>query len=102
MDADLFGPWRPDIIAWGLSNITYRMPLPSGTLIRRRPPVGHLLSPAHDVGREYRVLAALVGTDVPVPAPLGFCADLDVIGAPFYLKPECPVPFSAPARTPAG
>jgi aminoglycoside phosphotransferase (APT) family kinase protein len=35
--------------------------------------------------REFRVLAALDGTDVPVPRPLGLCADPEVIGAPFLV-----------------
>jgi aminoglycoside phosphotransferase (APT) family kinase protein len=87
-DADLSGPWQAEIIAGGLSNLTYRIPLPSGTLILRRPPMGHLLPRAHDVGREYRVISALTGTAVPVPEPLGFCADPDVIGAPFYVMRE--------------
>lgn len=87
-DCDLSGPWQPEIISGGLSNLTYRLPLRSGTLILRRPPLGHLLPRAHDVAREFRILTALTGTDVPVPAPLGFCSDSDVIGAPFYLMPE--------------
>jgi aminoglycoside phosphotransferase (APT) family kinase protein len=87
-EADVSGGWAPEIIAGGLSNITYRLPLPSGTLILRRPPAGHLLPRAHDVAREYRVLAALAPTPVPVPEPLGFCADPDVIGAPFYVMRE--------------
>jgi aminoglycoside phosphotransferase (APT) family kinase protein len=87
-EADVSGLWAPEIIAGGLSNITYRLPLPSGTLILRRPPAGHLLPRAHDVAREYRVLAALAPTPVPVPEPLGFCADPDVIGAPFYVMRE--------------
>jgi len=87
-EADVSGRWAPEIIAGGLSNLTYRLPLPSGTLVLRRPPVGHLLPRAHDVAREYRVLAALAPTPVPVPEPLGFCADPDVIGAPFYVMRE--------------
>jgi aminoglycoside phosphotransferase (APT) family kinase protein len=87
-EADVLGPWAPEVIAGGLSNITYRLPLPSGTLILRRPPVGHLLPRAHDVAREYRVLSALRSTAVPVPMPVGFCADPDVIGAPFYVMRE--------------
>ena len=51
----------------------------------RRPPLGHVLPTAHDMAREYRVLSALRGTDIPVPAPLAICADPEVIGAPFYL-----------------
>jgi aminoglycoside phosphotransferase (APT) family kinase protein len=86
--ADVSGPWAPELIAGGLSNITYRLPLPSGALILRRPPVGQLLPRAHDVAREYRVLAALFGSPVPVPEPLGFCAEPAVIGAPFYVMRE--------------
>jgi aminoglycoside phosphotransferase (APT) family kinase protein len=86
--ADVSGPWAPEIIAGGLSNITYRLPLPSGTLILRRPPLGRLLPRAHDVAREYRVLSALAPTGVPVPTPLGVCSDPDVIGAPFYVMRE--------------
>ncbi len=37
------------------------------------------------MSREFRVLSALAGTDVPVPAPVALCPDTDVIGAPFYL-----------------
>ena len=54
-------------------------------LVLRRPPLGHVLPTAHDMTREFRVLTALHGTDVPVPAPLAICADPDVIGAPFYV-----------------
>ena len=50
----------------------------------RRPPLGHVLETAHDMGREHRVLAALAPTDVPVPRPL-LLAGPDVIGAPFYV-----------------
>jgi len=89
-DADLNGPWAPEIISGGLSNITYRLQLPSGNLIVRRPPLGPLLPRAHDVAREYRVLSALAPTAVPVPEPLGLCTDPDVIGAPFYVMPEVP------------
>jgi aminoglycoside phosphotransferase (APT) family kinase protein len=37
------------------------------------------------MAREYRVLAALADTDVPVARPLALCGDPDVNGAPFYL-----------------
>ena len=85
---DLSGEWAPEVIAGGLSNITYRLPLPSGTLILRRPPAGRLLPRAHDVAREHRVLTALAGSPVPVPEAVAFCADPDVIGAPFYVMRE--------------
>ena len=40
---------------------------------------------AHDMGREHRIIAALAGTPVPVAPARGFCDDLSVNGAPFYV-----------------
>ncbi len=73
------------LISGGRSNLTYRLDLDAGTLVLRRPPLGHVLPTAHDMTREYRVLSALSGTAIPVPATVAFCADADVVGAPFYL-----------------
>jgi aminoglycoside phosphotransferase (APT) family kinase protein len=76
-----------DLIAGGRSNLTYGITLTGGRrIVLRRPPLGHVLPTAHDMGREYRVLAALGdATSVPVPRTLAFCDDEDVIGARFYL-----------------
>ncbi|MFA1548357.1 phosphotransferase family protein [Actinomadura chokoriensis] len=76
-----------DLIAGGRSNLTYGITLDGGRrVVLRRPPLGHVLPTAHDMGREYRVLSALGGgTAVPVPKTLAFCDDEDVIGARFYL-----------------
>jgi len=79
------GPATVDLIAGGRSNLTYRLTTSDGSFIVRRPPLGHVLATAHDMGREYRVMSALRGTDVPVPRTLAMCLDADVIGAPFYL-----------------
>jgi aminoglycoside phosphotransferase (APT) family kinase protein len=84
------GPWRAELIAGGLSNITYRLWLPGGTVILRRPPLANVLPRAHDMGREYRVLRALSGTAVPVPEPLALCSDPDVLGATFYVMRDVP------------
>jgi aminoglycoside phosphotransferase (APT) family kinase protein len=73
------------LIAGGRSNLTYRIDLGGSRLVLRRPPLGHVLPTAHDMSREFRVLTALNGTDIPVPTPVAICADADVIGAPFYL-----------------
>src|SRR5262249_56015590 len=48
-------------------------------------PLGHVLPTAHDMAREFRVISALAGTAVPVPAALLHCADEQVLGAPFYV-----------------
>ncbi|HXW46797.1 MAG TPA: phosphotransferase family protein [Streptosporangiaceae bacterium] len=81
-----FGELRGvQLIAGGRSNLTYRLDLDGAQLVLRRPPLGHVLPTAHDMSREYRVLTALQGTEVPVPTPVAICQDVDVVGAPFYL-----------------
>jgi aminoglycoside phosphotransferase (APT) family kinase protein len=51
--------------------------------VLRRPPLGALNPSAHDVAREYRVVAALHGTGVPVARPIILNEDPSVVGAPF-------------------
>jgi aminoglycoside phosphotransferase (APT) family kinase protein len=80
------GPFEFDLIAGGHSNLTFAVTASDGTrFVLRRPPLGHMLASAHDMGREHRILAGLQNTAVPVPRVDGFCADPDVIGAPFYV-----------------
>jgi len=69
----------------GQSNPTYRVRAASGDFVLRRKPFGQLLSSAHAVDREYRLLSALHPLGFPVPEPLAFCGDPDVIGAIFYV-----------------
>jgi len=75
---------RIELIAGGRSNLTYGVAGEGFDLVLRRPPLGHVLATAHDMGREHRFLQALAGT-VPVPEPVAHCADEQVLGAPFYL-----------------
>ncbi|WP_433479119.1 phosphotransferase family protein [Spirillospora sp. CA-142024] len=79
------GPLRARVIEGGRSNLTYEVTDGRSSWIVRRPPLGHVLATAHDMAREYRVLTALAGTGVPVPATYALCEDPDVIGAPFYV-----------------
>ena len=81
----LDGPLSARVIAGGKSNLTYQVSGPEGDLVLRRPPLGHVLPTAHDMGREFTVIAALHPTGFPVPAPVHLCRDPEVIGAPFYL-----------------
>ena len=78
---------RPNVslIAGGKSNLTYRVESPVGSVILRRPPLGHVLPTAHDMAREHRVMSALQGTSVPVPRMLHLCTDPEVLGQPFYV-----------------
>jgi aminoglycoside phosphotransferase (APT) family kinase protein len=79
------GELSGEVIAGGKSNLTYRITDGSTTWALRRPPLAHVLPTAHDMVREYRVISALAGTDVPVADAVALCADKDVLGAPFYL-----------------
>lgn len=84
--AGLQAPLEFSLIAGGHSNLTYRFVDASGTAyVLRRPPLGHVLESAHDMGREHRIVAALQGSDVPVAPALGLCTDVEINEAPFYL-----------------
>jgi len=69
----------------GHSNLTYLWRFGSTELVLRRPPFGNQVKTAHDMGREYRVLAGLSGHFAPAPRPLLYCVDESVLGAPFYV-----------------
>jgi aminoglycoside phosphotransferase (APT) family kinase protein len=69
----------------GQSNPTYKVQSASGAYALRRKPMGKLLPSAHAIDREYKVMAALHGTGFPVPRPIAFCADEEVIGSTFYV-----------------
>jgi aminoglycoside phosphotransferase (APT) family kinase protein len=75
-----------EVIQGGRSNLTYTVTDADGRrLILRRPPLHGVLESAHDMGREHRIIAALAGSEVPVPATVGFEPDPAVTGAPFYV-----------------
>jgi aminoglycoside phosphotransferase (APT) family kinase protein len=79
-------PFTFEVIAGGLSNLTFKVTgADGGRFVLRRPPLAAALASAHDMGREHRIISALASSDVPVAPALGLCADLDVNGAPFYV-----------------
>jgi aminoglycoside phosphotransferase (APT) family kinase protein len=79
-------PFTVRFISGGRSNLTYQLVDAAGrAIVLRRPPLGHVLQSAHDMGREHRIIDALRDTDVPVANALGLCEDVTVNGAPFYL-----------------
>ncbi len=69
----------------GQSNPTFLLSAGGKRYVLRRKPPGKLLPSAHAVDREYRVLSALHGTDVPVARPYALCQDESVIGTMFYV-----------------
>jgi aminoglycoside phosphotransferase (APT) family kinase protein len=78
-------PLRFELISGGRSNLTYRVDMGGHSVALRRPPLGHVLPTAHDMRREYRVLAALADSAVPVPHPIALCEDASVNDYPFYV-----------------
>ena len=83
------GPLTASKFAGGQSNPTFKIDAASGSYVLRRQPPGKLLKSAHAVDREYRVLAALADTDVPVAKVYHLCEDSDVIGSMFYIMEFC-------------
>ncbi|MBB3020233.1 aminoglycoside phosphotransferase (APT) family kinase protein [Microvirga lupini] len=71
--------------AGGQSNPTFLITSTEGRFVLRRKPSGALLKSAHAVDREYRVMAALAQTDVPVPRVLHLCVDETIIGSMFFV-----------------
>jgi aminoglycoside phosphotransferase (APT) family kinase protein len=69
----------------GQSCPTYRVEAGGRAYVLRRKPPGKLLPSAHAVDREYKVITALGGTDVPVPRTYALCEDEAVVGTAFYL-----------------
>ncbi len=79
------GPLEVRQFLGGQSNPTYHLHAGSGDYVLRRKPPGKLLPSAHAVEREFRVIAALHGTPVPVPEALVLCEDPAIVGTPFYV-----------------
>ncbi|MBT2301966.1 phosphotransferase family protein [Variovorax paradoxus] len=69
----------------GMSNPTYFLRRGDWEAVLRKQPAGEVLPSAHAIDREWRILAALQDTDVPVPRPIHYCHDRAALGTPFYL-----------------
>ena len=82
---DFTGPAQLRQFQGGQSNPTYLIETPTKKFVLRKKPPGKLLPSAHLVEREYRILRALPGTDVPVPAARLLCEDAAIIGTSFYV-----------------
>lgn len=71
--------------ASGQSNPTWKIEADSGTYVLRAKPPGALLASAHQVEREFRVMAALECTEVPVPRVFYLDAGDGPLGRAFYV-----------------
>ena len=69
LEANIAGakaPFSFTVIAGGHSNLTYGVVDANGNkYVLRRPPLGHVLASAHDMGREHRIISALSKSNVP-------------------------------------
>ncbi|MCC8405715.1 phosphotransferase [Paraburkholderia sp. MMS20-SJTN17] len=81
------GPLTLEQFAGGQSNPTFKLITPSRSYVMRAKPgpAAKLLPSAHAIEREYRVMRALAGTEVPVARMLALCEDESVLGRAFYV-----------------
>ena len=79
-------PFAYTQIAGGHSNLTFKVDDAAGhSYVLRRPPLGHRLASAHDMGREHRIIAGLANSNVPVATARGLCTEEAVNELPFYV-----------------
>ncbi|MBC7942700.1 MAG: phosphotransferase [Chitinophagaceae bacterium] len=81
------GPLTVEQFKGGQSNPTYKLVTPGRAYVMRSKPgpAAKLLPSAHAIEREFRVMKALAGSDVPVAQMHLLCEDENVIGRAFYL-----------------
>jgi aminoglycoside phosphotransferase (APT) family kinase protein len=84
------GELRAELISGGRSNLTFLVFDDASKWVLRRPPLHGLTPSAHDMAREYRVVAALADTPVPVARAVTMRNDGAVLGAPFQMVEYVP------------
>ncbi|OAN38810.1 phosphotransferase family protein [Mycolicibacterium iranicum] len=78
-------PLAARFLSGGTQNVIFEITRGEHRCVLRMPPPG--APPERDKGilREWRIIEALDGTDVPHTAAVALCADPSVLGRPFYL-----------------
>ena len=84
------GALRAELVSGGRSNLTFLVSDDASQWVLRRPPLHGLTPSAHDMAREYRVVAALADTAVPVARAVTMRNDDTVLGAPFQMVAYVP------------
>ena len=79
------GMLQAEIVHGGRSNLTFRLTDGRAAWVLRRPPLGGWTPSAHDMAREFRVVAARADGDVPVARAVALCEDPSVLGVPFLV-----------------
>ena len=81
------GPLNVEQFKGGQSNPTYKLVTPKQSYVMRTKPgpAAKLLPSAHAIDREFKVMSALRGSDVPVPDMHLLCEDESIIGRAFFI-----------------
>jgi aminoglycoside phosphotransferase (APT) family kinase protein len=79
------GPAPCRQFAGGFGNLNYLIEIDGQPAVLRRPPSGPLPPGANDMAREHRILSALWRVYPLAPKSLFFCAEPNVLGAPFQI-----------------
>lgn len=85
LGAYLGAPISVDQFPGGHSNLTYLIRSGAREWVLRRAPFGAIAPKAHDMAREFRVLAAIHPHFPEAPRVFQLCEDPGVIGATFFL-----------------
>ena len=98
-------------ISGGMSNESIGIERAGARWVLRRPAKQALTGADRGMRREFRVLSALAGSDVPHPRPLALCTDPAVAGCTFYVMEhvdgfvpamDVPAPFANDAALQRG
>jgi aminoglycoside phosphotransferase (APT) family kinase protein len=82
---DVSSPLTVEQFPGGHSNLTYLLRFGEQEFVMRRPPFGPVAPTAHNMAREYRILAAVHPVFPLAPRPFALCEDDSVVGSTFYL-----------------
>ncbi len=69
----------------GYSNLTYLLKIGDWEAVLRRPPFGKIPPKAHDMNREYRILAKVNPVFTYAPKPYVYCEDPSIMDKHFYV-----------------
>jgi aminoglycoside phosphotransferase (APT) family kinase protein len=78
-------PLEADFLSGGTQNVIYRIRRGEHDCVLRIPPPDAPRDRDKGILREWRIIDALDGTEVPHTAAVGVCPDASVLGRPFYL-----------------
>jgi aminoglycoside phosphotransferase (APT) family kinase protein len=115
-DRDLPGKGQPiehSLLSGGTQNVIYDVRRGEARAVLRMPPPEAPADRDQGIMREWRIVQALDGTDVPHTPAIGACEDTSVLGRPFYLmgfvegwspmgRTSWPAPFDTDLEARAG